>query len=200
MCRRRCRSGPRWPGLAPVSCARRPERPIEHAVSLRAKEVGLCGVHGVLCGSPTLARSTDYAAIRPRSGARLRITTDSASSALCGAPHNAEFERELIALRRLSPPRTANTIAHTIGVNGSAHASASDRNAALRSASARHRRINRRVSVHAARCSGHLRKSPLAGQRAGIALGARNSPGISRNPLLIQGRRSSGEAGRQAIA
>ena len=99
MCRRRCRSGPRWPGLAPVSCARRPERPIEHAVSLRAKEVGLCGVHGVLCGSPTLARSTDYIAIRPKPGARLRITTDSASSALCGAPHNAEFERELIHTR-----------------------------------------------------------------------------------------------------
>jgi hypothetical protein len=31
--------------------------------------------------------------------ARLRITADTASSAVCGAPHTAEFERDLIRAR-----------------------------------------------------------------------------------------------------
>ena len=40
-----------------------------------------------------------YADARCTSSTRLRITTDSASSAVCGAPHTAEFERELIRAR-----------------------------------------------------------------------------------------------------
>jgi DNA-binding NarL/FixJ family response regulator len=45
------------------------------------------------------AESTVYADARCASCLRLRITTDSASSAVCGAPHTAEFERELIRSR-----------------------------------------------------------------------------------------------------
>jgi len=45
------------------------------------------------------AESEDYAAVRCGCGVSLRITADSASSALCGAPHKAEFERELISER-----------------------------------------------------------------------------------------------------
>ena len=44
-------------------------------------------------------RSATYAAVRSGPGALLRITADTASSALCGAPHNAEFERTLIISR-----------------------------------------------------------------------------------------------------
>jgi DNA invertase Pin-like site-specific DNA recombinase len=40
-----------------------------------------------------------YAAIRCALAVRLRITAHSASSALCRAPHKAEFERELIRAR-----------------------------------------------------------------------------------------------------
>jgi CENP-B N-terminal DNA-binding domain len=40
-----------------------------------------------------------YAAIRSALAVRLRITAHSASSALCGAPHKAEFERDLIRAR-----------------------------------------------------------------------------------------------------
>jgi DNA invertase Pin-like site-specific DNA recombinase len=38
-------------------------------------------------------------AVRSRYDARLRITTDSASSPVCGSPHTAEFERDLIRER-----------------------------------------------------------------------------------------------------
>jgi hypothetical protein len=41
----------------------------------------------------------DYAAVRSGPSDRLRITADTASSAVCGAPHTAEFERELIVER-----------------------------------------------------------------------------------------------------
>jgi DNA invertase Pin-like site-specific DNA recombinase len=40
-----------------------------------------------------------YATIRSALAVRLRITAHSASSALCRASHNAEFERELIRAR-----------------------------------------------------------------------------------------------------
>jgi DNA invertase Pin-like site-specific DNA recombinase len=40
-----------------------------------------------------------YAAILSGLAMRLRITAHSASSALCGAPHNAEFERAMIRER-----------------------------------------------------------------------------------------------------
>ncbi|HXA23036.1 MAG TPA: recombinase family protein [Acetobacteraceae bacterium] len=41
----------------------------------------------------------DYAAVRSGPSDRLRITADTASSAKCGAPHIAEFERDLIQVR-----------------------------------------------------------------------------------------------------
>ena len=41
----------------------------------------------------------DYAAVRSGPSDRLRITADTASSAICGAPHIAEFERDLIRVR-----------------------------------------------------------------------------------------------------
>ena len=41
----------------------------------------------------------DYAAVRSGPSDRLRITADTASSAICGAPHIAEFERDLIRAR-----------------------------------------------------------------------------------------------------
>ena len=47
------------------------------------------------CGTRHQAESVDYAAVRSGSNLGLRIITDSASCPLCGAPHNAEFEREL---------------------------------------------------------------------------------------------------------
>ena len=40
-----------------------------------------------------------YAAILSALAMRLRITAHSTSSALCGAPHKAEFERDLIRAR-----------------------------------------------------------------------------------------------------
>jgi hypothetical protein len=44
-------------------------------------------------------QSATYAAVRSGSGVLLRITADTASSAVCGAPHTAEFERTLIITR-----------------------------------------------------------------------------------------------------
>jgi Helix-turn-helix domain len=48
---------------------------------------------------PVSGKSVDYAAVRSGPNARLRITADTASSAVCGAPHTAEFERDLIRSR-----------------------------------------------------------------------------------------------------
>jgi hypothetical protein len=84
-----------------LSCVRRPKSSIERLVSVGLNEVGLCGVHHARRGAPTRARSVDYTVIRSVPSARLRITTDSASS-VCGAPHIAEFERELIRERTIA--------------------------------------------------------------------------------------------------
>ena len=51
------------------------------------------------CGTRHQAESVDYAVVRSGSNLGLRIITDSASSALCGAPHNGQFERDLIQER-----------------------------------------------------------------------------------------------------
>jgi hypothetical protein len=48
---------------------------------------------------PTSSKVGDHAAVRSVPDAGLRITTDSASSALCGAPHKGQFERDLIRER-----------------------------------------------------------------------------------------------------
>ena len=40
-----------------------------------------------------------FATVRSASSAQLRIITDSAYSAVCGAPHTAEFERDMIRSR-----------------------------------------------------------------------------------------------------
>jgi hypothetical protein len=61
------------------------------------------------CGLRHQARSTNYAAVRSGYNARLRIITRSASSAVCGAPHTAEFERELIAERTMVGLAAART-------------------------------------------------------------------------------------------
>jgi DNA-binding NarL/FixJ family response regulator len=53
----------------------------------------------VTCWASNSIRSVDYVAVCSALGERLRITTHSASSALCGAPHKAEFERDLIQER-----------------------------------------------------------------------------------------------------
>ena len=44
-------------------------------------------------------KSATYAAVRSGQGVLLRITADTASSAVCGAPHTAEFERAMIRER-----------------------------------------------------------------------------------------------------
>ena len=44
-------------------------------------------------------QSATYAAVRSESGVLLRITADTASSAVCGAPHTSEFERSMIVAR-----------------------------------------------------------------------------------------------------
>ena len=44
-------------------------------------------------------QSATYAAVRSESGVLLRITADTASSAVCGAPHTSEFERAIIVER-----------------------------------------------------------------------------------------------------
>jgi hypothetical protein len=71
----------------------------EHVASPWLKEAGLCGALAECRGALHQANSEDHAAVRSVPDARLRITTDSASSALCGAPHKAEFERDLIRSR-----------------------------------------------------------------------------------------------------
>jgi hypothetical protein len=71
----------------------------EHVASPWLKEAGLCGALAECRGALHQANSEDHAAVRSVPDARLRITTDSASSALCGAPHKADFERELIRER-----------------------------------------------------------------------------------------------------
>jgi hypothetical protein len=71
----------------------------EHVASPWLKEAGLCGALAECRGALHQANSEDHAAVRSVPDARLRITTDSASSALCGAPHNAEFERNLVRER-----------------------------------------------------------------------------------------------------
>ena len=48
---------------------------------------------------PTSSKVGDHAAVRSVPDAGLRITTDSASCPLCGAPHKAEFERALVRER-----------------------------------------------------------------------------------------------------
>ena len=48
---------------------------------------------------PVSGKSVDYAAVRSGPNARLRITADTASSAVCGAPHTAQFERSIIRER-----------------------------------------------------------------------------------------------------
>src|SRR6202011_78432 len=60
------------------------------------EELGLCRVHGGSCPAQRPAGSMVYAAILSALAMRLRITAHSTSSALCGAPHKAEFERDLI--------------------------------------------------------------------------------------------------------
>ncbi len=54
---------------------------------------------GRMPGTRSQAKSVDYAAVRSGPSARLRITADTASSAVCGAPHTAEFERAMIRER-----------------------------------------------------------------------------------------------------
>jgi hypothetical protein len=61
--------------------------------------------------------SNDYATSRCRPSMRLRIITESASCALCGAPHNAEFERELIVERT----KAGLASARARGRNGGRH-------------------------------------------------------------------------------
>ena len=48
---------------------------------------------------PTSSKVGDHAAVRSVPDAGLRITTDSASCPLCGAPPKAEFERALVRER-----------------------------------------------------------------------------------------------------
>jgi hypothetical protein len=49
--------------------------------------------------TPIQMQSATYAAVRSGSGVLLRITADTASSAVCGAPHTGQFERDLIRER-----------------------------------------------------------------------------------------------------
>jgi DNA-binding NarL/FixJ family response regulator len=63
------------------------------------KEAGLCEALTERSRTPIQLKSATYAAVRSGQGVLLRITADTASSAVCGAPHTAEFERELIQER-----------------------------------------------------------------------------------------------------
>jgi hypothetical protein len=63
------------------------------------KEAGLCEALTERSRTPIQLKSATYAAVRSGQGVLLRITADTASSAVCGAPHTAEFERELIRAR-----------------------------------------------------------------------------------------------------
>jgi hypothetical protein len=114
-CGRRCRSGRRWDGVEPLSCVRRPKSPIERVASLGLKEVGSCGVHHARRGAPTRARSVDYTVVRSVTSARLRITMDSASSGVCGAPHTAELESSLISGRVTAGMNAARVRGKRIG-------------------------------------------------------------------------------------
>jgi hypothetical protein len=57
--------------------------------------------------TPIQMQSATYAAVRSGSGVLLRITADTASSAVCGAPHTAKFERDLIRTRTGAGRRVA---------------------------------------------------------------------------------------------
>jgi hypothetical protein len=63
------------------------------------KEAGLCEALTERRRTPIQMKSATYAAVRSGQGVLLRITADTASSAVCGAPHTAEFERDLIRTR-----------------------------------------------------------------------------------------------------
>jgi hypothetical protein len=63
------------------------------------KEAGLCEALTRRRRTPIQMQSATYAAVRSGSGVLLRITADTASSAVCGAPHTGEFERTLIITR-----------------------------------------------------------------------------------------------------
>ena len=63
------------------------------------KEAGLCESLTERRRTPIQMKSANYAAGRAGQGVLLRITVDTASSAVCGAPHTAEFERTLIISR-----------------------------------------------------------------------------------------------------
>src|SRR5580698_10175904 len=87
----------------------------EHVASPWLKEAGLCGALAECRGALHQANSEDHAAVRSVPDARLRITTDSASCALCGAPHNAQFERDLLIERTQSGLQRAKAEGATFG-------------------------------------------------------------------------------------
>ena len=63
------------------------------------KEAGLCEALTERHRIQVQMKSATYAAVRSGQGVLLRITADTASSAVCGAPHTAEFERDIIRER-----------------------------------------------------------------------------------------------------